>query len=124
MNELQFAGLVRRYLSRYRIGAFTCAGLHLVTLWAPVVLSALAALYIQFDRSDRTVALMSGSAALLSTFSAFGEFKEKWHANRKAVYALRRLLLQFETRALSLGEARAMLETVFDRHEDEWGAAT
>ncbi len=109
------------YLRRYRTGAVLCAFAYYATTYGPVLLSGYAAISLQVARStEPEVILAAGLAAIISTVGAFAGFREKWHANRDAVYSLRLLQLDGPNEQV----LREGLSKILLSHADAWRRTT
>lgn len=83
---------------KFRLGARRNAAAYYRTLYGPLILSALVVVVLQLpglakDAAVTQATVLSGAAAVLSTFGGFGGFKEKWMANRAALLEVDLLLL-------------------------------
>ena len=86
--------------TRVPSGRATAAILHYyTTLYGPLILSAFVVVVLQvpilgLGNQVGTASVLSGVAALMSTVGAFGNFKDKWFANRDALLTMELISLE------------------------------
>jgi len=116
---------LRKYARRYRLGAWLCFVGWICTTALPVILTAVAFIWLQagYPGARTAVLWLTGLASMLGTIAVFSKFDQKWRANSAAVYDARVIGLALMDPEVPINYPRDALVRLQRRHEVRWESA-